>query len=895
MSYPRNAATPKAVTIGRITLIADGSAVTSGASVRVSLDGGAWGAGGGSLSYDTTSEEVSYAPIQAETNGDVLRISVYKAGCIGCQATVFMDPVALPAVAAGGNGGLPTVDANNTVKLRTGTGAGELDFTSGVVKSNLAQILATALTEDAGGWLAAGFKKFFNVETPTGTVNSLPDAVAGAAGGVSIVGSKMKAERPPHHWYVTKGGNDSTGDGSESTPYLTFAKVLTVAASGDHVHFGTGTWSEAADASALPLHLIGMGKGLTVLTQAAEDHTLKIDDGGTIEDMSVIQTKAASAGLSAIDCAGKSGIRLLRVGIESTATAISGAGASGWAEDVTIAAAEAGYSGGSWIITRPDIALSGWTACAAFGIQNGGITVVMGGQVSVEANTDTDFVAGIENQGTRCLVVGTDVYAQNTGLAGVYGLKGVKAVACAVLASGTNAAFLHAANDCKLFQCTTATNPATGEERYDVADSTVSGTDYDGAKTSGTITQVEPGTSLLARLGAFTGTGVNTVLGFLKALASKAASTPSDIGGTFSAAADALEAIRDRGDAAWTTADVSGIATIITAINALQNNTRVKLLVPSVMERPDADSTAYAIEIMLYDEAGNMEAPDELPTLTVKNQAGDDLSANLGVVTPVSTGYYTCTYTLADDDDMDQLRFTLSVVEGGTTRVHGALSLIVDTTAADFTSADREQLDALHDTLDEAGVFSETALAKAPAAEVELTPEQIAAIVNDLIEGGLAKEETLDAVAALIAAIKARTDTLGAGVVSYVGSVASGGTANLYQDNDYTEVLGNRPYWDITGYSGPDIDGEEGEFRMARARRIADSSGAPFAAEFECACTFAQTGSTVRATLDDVEADDLAGLIVEGARTNYTWQIWHGSRALATGTLVLHRGVAAAS
>ena len=51
--------------------------------------------------------------------------------------------------------------------------------------------------------------------------------------------------------------------------------------------------------------------------------------------------------------------------------------------------------------------------------------------------------------------------------------------------------------------------------------------------------------TLLTRLGAFTGSGVNTVLGFLKAIASKAASTPSDIGGTFSATTDSVEAIRD--------------------------------------------------------------------------------------------------------------------------------------------------------------------------------------------------------------------------------------------------------------------------------------------------------------------------------------------------------------
>lgn len=58
-------------------------------------------------------------------------------------------------------------------------------------------------------------------------------------------------------------------------------------------------------------------------------------------------------------------------------------------------------------------------------------------------------------------------------------------------------------------------------------------------------------TTLLNRLGAITGTGVNTILGYFKALLSKSASTPSDIGGTFSAATDSTEAIRDQGDASW--------------------------------------------------------------------------------------------------------------------------------------------------------------------------------------------------------------------------------------------------------------------------------------------------------------------------------------------------------
>ncbi len=61
---------------------------------------------------------------------------------------------------------------------------------TGVPKVDLTYILGTLLTETAGQ-IAAAFKKFFDKATPTGTINSLPDAVAGATGGVAIVGSVM--------------------------------------------------------------------------------------------------------------------------------------------------------------------------------------------------------------------------------------------------------------------------------------------------------------------------------------------------------------------------------------------------------------------------------------------------------------------------------------------------------------------------------------------------------------------------------------------------------------------------------------------------------------------------------------------------------------------------------
>lgn len=105
---------------------------------------------------------------------------------------VHLGLSAIPNANAGANGGLPLGDASGrvdvgkvggtsqtardigaSVLLSPGTGTGQLDITSGVVKSNLVQILATALTETVGGYLAAAFKKLFDVATPALTAASV--------------------------------------------------------------------------------------------------------------------------------------------------------------------------------------------------------------------------------------------------------------------------------------------------------------------------------------------------------------------------------------------------------------------------------------------------------------------------------------------------------------------------------------------------------------------------------------------------------------------------------------------------------------------------------------------------------------------------------------------------
>lgn len=109
-------------------------------------------------------------------------------------------------------------------------------------------------------------------------------------------------------------------------------------------------------------------------------------------------------------------------------------------------------------------------------------------------------------------------------------------------------------------------------------------------------------TTLLARIGAFTGSGVNTILGFFKALLSKTASTPSDVGGTFDPTTDSTEALADNaGGGSLTAAGVRSAvglasANLDTQLTALQSDTDdIQTRLPAVLVGGRMDSSTGAM------------------------------------------------------------------------------------------------------------------------------------------------------------------------------------------------------------------------------------------------------------------------------------------------------------
>lgn len=151
----------------------------------------------------------------------------------------------------------------------------------------------------------------------------------------------------------------------------------------------------------------------------------------------------------------------------------------------------------------------------------------------------------------------------------------------------------------------------------------------------------------------------------------------------------------------------AGVMPTQAEVLSIQNNTRTTFSLPQVAERPDAGSTLLKIYLDNYDTVGNMEVPDSAPTVAVANETGTTRSGNLQHPTThspsttmvnLSAGRYWIEYDLDNADALESLTFTFTVIEGGVTRTFDRQMLVVDTTAVDFTAADRAKLNTLHDT-----------------------------------------------------------------------------------------------------------------------------------------------------------------------------------------------------
>lgn len=151
MSYPKYAASPPAVAVGTVYLIADGSIVTADVLGRVLTAGGSWGAKAGTLTCDTTSGCWYYTPTQDETNGAWFIVAIYKASCTSASVTVVTEDTATAgkvSLAATQTTAI-TGDITGNLSGSVGSVTGDINTAAGTIKNLDALDTAQDVEHDA--------------------------------------------------------------------------------------------------------------------------------------------------------------------------------------------------------------------------------------------------------------------------------------------------------------------------------------------------------------------------------------------------------------------------------------------------------------------------------------------------------------------------------------------------------------------------------------------------------------------------------------------------------------------------------------------------------------------------------------------------------------------------
>jgi hypothetical protein len=190
--YPKNATSPPRIAVGAVVQISDGAVQTSGVSVKVMPEGGAAGAGGGTIAYEEG--VVHYVPTQAETNYSAFMVIAYKAGCIPAAVTIVTTASSTAGnVIVGDKTGfqLAADQAVNVTKVNgTAQTAGDLAALlatlAAYVDTEVAAILAAVDTE-----IAALVSELAKVPKSDGNVAFNATALAGILAALQAAGTHL--------------------------------------------------------------------------------------------------------------------------------------------------------------------------------------------------------------------------------------------------------------------------------------------------------------------------------------------------------------------------------------------------------------------------------------------------------------------------------------------------------------------------------------------------------------------------------------------------------------------------------------------------------------------------------------------------------------------------------
>lgn len=158
----------------------DGSAFTGSVTVEVTLDAGTQATGSvgsGACTHEGNGYH-TYAPSQAETNGDLAAFTFHGTGAIPKTVSIYTtfpqtgDSFARIGAPVGASisadiAGVQSDTDNIQTRIPAALTA------NGNMKSSVLEFLTTALTEGATGRFTGGIKKFFDIASPASTMDSL--------------------------------------------------------------------------------------------------------------------------------------------------------------------------------------------------------------------------------------------------------------------------------------------------------------------------------------------------------------------------------------------------------------------------------------------------------------------------------------------------------------------------------------------------------------------------------------------------------------------------------------------------------------------------------------------------------------------------------------------------
>jgi hypothetical protein len=147
--YPRNNATPPRLAIGQVVQISDGAVQSSGVTITVRVEGGSEATGGGTTAYGADGT-VYYTPTQAETNYTAFVVIANKASCFSASITVVTTATAVSGTVDIGAVSGDATAADNLELDYDGTGYAKANSTIGTATDVTNGVTASTVTDKTG-------------------------------------------------------------------------------------------------------------------------------------------------------------------------------------------------------------------------------------------------------------------------------------------------------------------------------------------------------------------------------------------------------------------------------------------------------------------------------------------------------------------------------------------------------------------------------------------------------------------------------------------------------------------------------------------------------------------------------------------------------------------------